>query len=777
MRFIPYVYFLRMPLLLAAAFLLLPVLGLWWSNATRSIIGGMFDLDDPGTLVVSLSALLFGAALTVSTCLVLMYGRLRFFAARLGGDLLDPVRFIGALQIPKIARGFVAGYALCVAALIAGAIQGMGSNGRWHRAGMAVLAVAIFYVTLRVLAKLWLELGSAATRPFAKRLTWTPWGYLRMRPPDVQNAPEPHPDDVSASPAQPAAIGSADQHDTAPPASMPVPPLPATKAQGSQSPIVPPLSNPGLPAAHAGGTPAWRFVEPPELLAGHGFALLMLGTWVLFYLAFAFGRYFRLWSIESHQTAGMWLPVPTLASVILLLGLLLWLFSGLAFLLDRYHIPVLIPVAAVLVFTAQFPESDHFFDVVTLQNSGQLPAYKALEPAPGGLTDSAIVIAASGGGIQAAAWTARVLGGLVEYTQQKKLPDRDLFSKSIRVISSVSGGSVGALFFVDAYNNGVLDRSRTEPVFKAAHASSLDDIAWGLVYPDVFRSVLPILMSPRIDRGWAIETSWLEHLNKAHPSGGTPTLSSWRQDAIAHQRPAVIFNTTLVETGERFLFPTVDLPKADGRRSFRDLEGYEELDVRAVTAARLSATFPYVTPVSRAGCCPPKTRRYHVADGGYYDNFGVASITELLDQATSGTNRANIHRVLLIQISLNKPDGEPNSHSSRGWFFQAFAPVQTLLRMRDAAQLSRNATELRLLTDVLRGRGVELTVAQFPYNKPDRNGCDASVHHKEPDQPLSWHLTPAEIDDIRDTWCSYARDENETRKVMAFLMKGSESAR
>src|SRR5438128_1823237 len=106
MRFVPYLYFLRMPLLLMAAFALLPVLGLWWSNPAQPIIGGMFDLDDAGALVVSLSALLFGAALTVNTCLVLMYGRLRFFAARLPGDLLDTVPFIGPLRIPKIARWF-----------------------------------------------------------------------------------------------------------------------------------------------------------------------------------------------------------------------------------------------------------------------------------------------------------------------------------------------------------------------------------------------------------------------------------------------------------------------------------------------------------------------------------------------------------------------------------------------------------------------------------------------------------------------------------------------
>jgi hypothetical protein len=105
-------------------------------------------------------------------------------------------------------------------------------------------------------------------------------------------------------------------------------------------------------------------------------------------------------------------------------------------------------------------------------------------------------------------------------------------------------------------------------------------------------------------------------------ANGPSSLGPWRTDARNHGRPAVIFNTTLVETGERFIFPTVDIERSSGRRSFHDVEGYKSLDLSAITAARLSATFTYVTPVSRALCCPPRQHRYHVADGGYYDNYG-----------------------------------------------------------------------------------------------------------------------------------------------------------
>jgi hypothetical protein len=366
------------------------------------------------------------------------------------------------------------------------------------------------------------------------------------------------------------------------------------------------------------------------------------------------------------------------------------------------------------------------------------------------------VVAASGGGIQAAAWTARVLTGLVNAGQQAGLEDR--FSESIRAISSVSGGSTGTLYFVNAYQNGKFDRSKQDQVFEAARESSLDDVAWGMVYPDAFRSVAPLLLSPRIDRGWALERSWLKHLNV--PFDSSPSLGTWREDARNHLRPAVMFNTTLVETGERFLFPTIDFSSSRGSRSFHDVEGYGSLDVSVVTAARLSATFPYVTPVSRALCCPPRRHRYHIADGGYYDNYGLGSISELLDEATQPP--APVHHILLIQILLGQPGRDPESGGARGWFFQSFAPLETLGRMRSAAQYSRDETEFALLQEALRARGVQLDRIKFLYEIP-KMACQATP------TPLSWHLTSAQINCIQKTWGVYQDTRPEVSSVMSFV--------
>jgi hypothetical protein len=696
MRYVPYLYFLRIPIIFALVLPVLPLIGLWIGGEPNPMLGGFFDLSNGEVFVVCFGAFLYGAALSVAATLVLLYGRARFFAAQLSANDLAPKQF-WLLTVPKVAIPFIAFFAVCILTLVGGVIEGVDSSQWKERALFALGSLLAFAAVLFLVAAAWQKTSADRTTFIARRLTWTPFGYLQ------------------------------------------------------------PLDPPPLPGV-------WPFLNPPRLLPGHGFALLMLAVSAFFYLAFAFGRYVYLHAIEAGAVSSIWLPLPTLGSVLVLLGLLCWIWSALAFLLDRYRIPVLIPIAAILVLAAQFPESDHYFEVRPLADKTEFTPADALRPPNGVSSDSAIVVAASGGGIQAAAWASRVLTGLVTAGDNAGLEDQ--FSQSIRAISSVSGGSVGALYFVNAYRDGKFDQGQIGSVLDAAADSSLDDVAWGMVYPDAFRSVAPLLLSPRIDRGWALERAWLKHLKVSFDT--SPSLGTWRADARNHLRPAVIFNSTLVETGERFLFPTVDILRSPGRRGFHDVTGYESLDLSAVTAARLSATFTYVTPVSRALCCPPRQHRYHVADGGYYDNYGVGSISELLDQATR--TAAPVHHILLVQILLDTPGDDPPSGGSRGWFFQSFAPLTTLMKVRSAAQYSRDETEFALLQQTLAGRGVQLDRVKFPYELPN------APNAKRPTPPLSWHLTPAQIDDIQKTWAAYLNDNRAISQVISFLQNAKSSA-
>lgn len=420
--------------------------------------------------------------------------------------------------------------------------------------------------------------------------------------------------------------------------------------------------------------------------------------------------------------------IPSLAFVILLLTLLNWGFSGITFFLDRYRIPVLMTVGVWLLITAQFKGSDYYYPLLPLKEQAQVS--EPQQSAAG--RRKAIVVAASGGGIQAAAWTAQVLAGL-ELQCRHELSDRPYeFGRSIRLISAVSGGSVGAMYFAGAYRPsvGLPDDAALQQTIEQAMSSSLDQVAWGLVYPDLMRSFFPFIWSTReTDRGHALEKTWQK------TGGITDSLAAWRAGVSAGWRPATIFNATIVDTGERLLFSTSDLKiRSHGGRYFSDL--FPQSDIPVTTAVRLSATFPFVTPAARADADAPRAAKYHVVDGGYYDNYGVASLVEWLDAALENPESGCTQVLLLLLRSFpSGAGGEPSD--SRGWFYQSFAPFSTLLHVRNTGQSSHSEVEIDLLLRAL---------------KTDKRNIEVLSFQFEGDPPLSWHLTGPQQQSLRDEW-------------------------
>jgi len=119
--------------------------------------------------------------------------------------------------------------------------------------------------------------------------------------------------------------------------------------------------------------------------------------------------------------------------------ILCWGLSAVTFILDRFRIPLLLAISTGRHRLRACPRHRPLLLHVQRKSSPDLsPAQVIRAGKPG---SAVIVVAASGGGIKAAAWTTRVLTGLEESNPR-------IFGGSIRLISAVSGGSVGAMYFV-----------------------------------------------------------------------------------------------------------------------------------------------------------------------------------------------------------------------------------------------------------------------------------------------------------------------------------------
>ena len=237
-----------------------------------------------------------------------------------------------------------------------------------------------------------------------------------------------------------------------------------------------------------------------------------------------------------------------------------------------------------------------------------------------------VVVATSGGGIRAAGWTSVVLRRL---SNDPKLPD---FTRHVRIITGASGGMVGAADFI-----ATLDPAKPPPLVGRVEDDALDDVARSLALRDAAKLVLPLAYP---DRGVALERRW-ESLSPKMAS----KFAELRDGENAGWLPSLIFTPTLVEDGRRLVVSNLELNDLTGSVQLFHVfpEAYNQLHL--ATAARMSATFPYVTPAAELPICP----RRHIVDAGYFDTYGPATAVAWIVKNRDAI-RAQTSGVALIQI-------------------------------------------------------------------------------------------------------------------------------
>jgi hypothetical protein len=561
----------------------------------------------------------------------------------------------------------------------------------------------------------------------------------------------------------------------------------------------------------------------PALLLS-GIALILLFWVMLAGTNHPKGRFYRIILGEFSVMVGLlfyWAvsgsDFAVLASIMVLVHSLYWIGFGFAFWGDRFRIPVLTLLFSILVLGSNIVSLDHIYETLPVprQVSSSTPYEIVLNYAKTHDGEPMIVVTASGGGIHSAAWTATVLNGLEGAFGSKG------FHQHVVLISSVSGGSVAASNWAELY----LDRPLSSPLrgtfpsrVRVAECSSLESAAWGVLYPDlghllIWKDLLPPLLGLEVyDRGWALQTAFARNLGPncewyegARWMNGLPTLfgryqlTTLRDATTAGDSPAFAFNTTLVNGGRRFLLSTYHLPPARKAVCHSGLESKDnacppdpvptldflsmcpDLDLSLFTVARLSATFPYVTPVAIAspprGAQSPRLEgdtfcyQQHLADGGYYDDDGMDTAMEFLWSAYGDGSPAlgqgvahpdsqpNVEgqdkpkelatglprHIYLIEIrNADEPDPRPTPPKPPilGHIVeQITSPITTLFGAWENAQPIRNQQEFRGLEYGFRGR-VRFDHLVFAFKKTKETERD----------PESWHLTARDKKTIESEW-------------------------
>ena len=374
----------------------------------------------------------------------------------------------------------------------------------------------------------------------------------------------------------------------------------------------------------------------------------------------------------------------------------------------------------------------------------QFAAWQQAAPAANNGAAPVILVTASGGGIRAAYWTASTLA----YLEQKLGTG---FSERLFAISGVSGGSLGAATYI-SLKRAQLDAGRSASLLTPAREvlghDFLSPVVAGMLFPDLMQRFFPIPVA-LADRQRFLERSWEAAFNDQAQELFRGPFQSLYSGPNADRLPSLLLNTTVVETGERAIVSNL---KVAGLPQVIDLldPRYQLTDVRTSAAAGASARFTYVSPAGTVDLVDGNHVR--LVDGGYFENSGAASMTDLLAALHEGG--ASITPILLLirndptAPNLCRRDGggaqPPGGDRFNSTVSEVTAPIEALLETRSARGWLAEVKAARLV-EAMGGAVIEVPLAAVLQTRLNDAASDAEtraeVKSRYVEPPLGWSLS------------------------------------
>lgn len=415
------------------------------------------------------------------------------------------------------------------------------------------------------------------------------------------------------------------------------------------------------------------------------------------------------------------------SAAILLFAAAAWVPAGsvLIYLSHRYRFPAL-SFVMIYVIAISGCTDNHRIAHIDL-GPGQQPAapnppanleedfrqWLAQKQHPDGRPVPVYLVAAEGGGIRAAYWTASVLGKLQEMNPA--------FAAHTYAISGVSGGSLGAAMF-DALLASNPQQTPLQYANCAQNILSEDFLApaiASMLYPEIVQRFVPYPID-YFDRGRTLEAAWEKAWNRTAARFPNRTCARNAPDDIFGKSfdklwqgddkrmiPALLLNATQVETGHRVIMSNLPVAADDfaNADSLRDKWEGKDLIKRPInmplsTAVHGSARFTYVSPAGKLN------HDFHIVDGGYFENSGNSSLNEVLRVLNKYRDKIQpivIHisndpilEKIYLEKSISSQGGalKLGSPASSGLKIgkEVLPPVVALLNTRDARGIFATAT-------------------------------------------------------------------------------------
>ncbi len=333
-----------------------------------------------------------------------------------------------------------------------------------------------------------------------------------------------------------------------------------------------------------------------------------------------------------------------------------------------------------------------------------------------------VVVCTSGGGLKMAVWTYYALGYADSVLRGRLL-------KHVGLITGASGGMLGAAYLRENYLRYLQGKERN--VFSIAKTNLLSkDILNPVFYTfsmsDWFFRLQTFQYNNRTyfkDRAYIFEQTLNRNLNSILDK----PLCAYRNPVLNATIPMMILTPSVENVGSRLYISSVRMsylsksPKELRIKNIEFLHNYADFkpdSLRYLSAIRMNATFPYVSPDVEL----PGIPKLYIIDAGLNDNFGLLTAYQFLTEFKEWIE-ANTSGVILIRLD----------EKTKVDYHYLSSPVKSLLRPLGAVftdwikiQEDNYLTVSNSFEKLFSGKFKMIT---FAFGNNDKH------------VPLSWHLT------------------------------------
>ncbi len=383
-----------------------------------------------------------------------------------------------------------------------------------------------------------------------------------------------------------------------------------------------------------------------------------------------------------------------------------------------------------------------------------------------------VLVAASGGGQRAALWTLHVLQTIHRATKGEVTKHTELYT-------GASGGVLGEAFFREIYL-----RSLTDSTWDPADPKFLDQLSSDNLNPIIFTLLVNDLLirnqkfeyrgySHLKDRGFAFENQ----LNTNTKGILDKPLIDYKRPEFDAQIPLLPVTTLVTNDGRKLVISPHSMSylgssvmgktglgeKKQSIDFLRFFTAHDAGNLRFLSALRMCATFPFITPNVEL----PSEPVMETMDTGLSDNFGIQDALRFLYVFQEWISK-NTSGVVLVFIRDSEKSTEIPQTELPRIFEKVFNPLKNIYTNWDNVQTIQNEVLFNYMNESM---PYDLERIEFEY-APEQVQIQELSGSQETMQraSLNWRLTAREKKSILSSIESY-KNQRAIERVQEIFSK------